>query len=86
MAIYHIEWKKSALKDLKRLDKKAIPKIVEQIEKLAGDPFSGDVRKLQAAEYTYRLRVGQYRVVYEIIKDKIIIIILHVRHRKDAYR
>ena len=86
MATYKIEWKKSTLKDLKRIDKTYIPKIIERIDSLAKDPFSGDVRKLKGSEFTYRLRVGQYRIVYVTIKDRITIIIVHVRHRKDIYR
>lgn len=86
MATYRIEWKKSAVKDLRCIDKKYIPKILNKIDSLQKDPYSGDVRKLIGSELTYRLRVGKYRVIYEVVKESIRITIIHIRHRKDAYR
>ena len=50
MATYKIEWKASALKELKRLDKKIIPRIISVVESLANNPFPSGVRKLQGAE------------------------------------
>jgi mRNA interferase RelE/StbE len=86
MATYQIEWKKSALRELKRLDRKIIPRVISAVESLSTDPFPSGVRKLQGSDNTYRVRVGQYRIVYEIFQARIVIVILRVRHRKDAYR
>jgi mRNA interferase RelE/StbE len=85
MATYQIEWKTSALKELKRLDRKIIPRIISAVESLSNEPFPTGIRKLQGADNTYRIRVGDYRIIYEVIKRRIVIVILHVRHRKDAY-
>ena len=84
MATCQIRWKPSALRELKRIDRQVIPRIIQSIERLAEDPFAGDVRKLQGAEHTYR--VGEYRVVYEVVASKLTVVIVRVRHRKDAYR
>ena len=85
MDTYSIEWKSSALKELKRLDRQAIPRILRAVEALADDPFSGDVRKLKGSEHSYRLRVGHYRVVYNVFEARLIVEIIRVRHRKDVY-
>ena len=86
MATYQIEWKKSALRELKRLDRKIVPRIISTVESLSTNPFPSGVRKLQGADNTYRVRIGEYRIVYEIFHARIVIVILRVRHRKEAYR
>ena len=86
MATFQIEWKNSALRELKRLDRKIIPRVISAVESLSTDPFPSGVRKLQGSDNTYRVRVGQYHIVYEIFQAKIVIVIIRVRHRKDAYR
>ena len=86
MDTYKIEWKASALKELKRLDRKIIPRIVSVVESLAIEPFPPGVRKLQGAQKTYRIRSGNYRIIYEVIHERIVIVIIRIRHRKDVYR
>lgn len=86
MATYRIEWKASALHELKKLDRQAVPRIVAAVESLADNPFPTGVRKLQGTEHTYRMRVSDYRVLYEVYRNSIRIQIVRVRHRKDAYR
>lgn len=86
MATYKIEWKTSALKELKNLDRSVIPRIITAVESLSGNPRPAGVRKLQGSEYTYRIRVGEYRVVYEITDFRLLVIIIRVRHRKEVYR
>lgn len=83
---YEIRWKRSALKELKKLEKNARSRILASIEKLADAPRPRGSRKLTGSEGTYRIRVGSYRVIYGIFPDRILIEILRVRHRKDAYR
>lgn len=85
MASYKIIWKKSALKELYKIRKDSIPRIVEAVESLISDPIPSGVKKLSGSERTYRLRVGNYRVIYELEEDKLIIQIIRVRHRKDVY-
>lgn len=86
MASFNVLWKASAEHDLKRLDRQYIPKILTAIEALSENPFSAKCRKLKGAKSSYRIRIGDYRVVYQVnIQDKTITI-YHVRHRKEAYR
>jgi mRNA interferase RelE/StbE len=86
MATYRIEWKTSALRELKRLDRQMVPRIVRAIESLSADPQPQGVRKLQGSERTYRMRVGDYRVIYDLLESRLVVQIIRVRHRRDAYR
>ena len=86
MGTYQIEWKKTALRELKRLDRQVVPRIVAAVESLSSDPLPSGIRKLQGSQRTYRMRMGDYRVIYELYESRLVIEIVRVRHRKDAYR
>ena len=86
MGAYQIEWKKSALRELTRIDRQVVPRIVAAVESLSFQPLPDGVRKLQGSQRTYRLRVGTYRVIYELFESRLLVEIVRVRHRKDAYR
>jgi mRNA interferase RelE/StbE len=85
MASYKIEWKRSAVKELRLLPDDAIEKIIGAVEQLAENPLPSKVRKLVGSEYTYRIRTGDYRVVYTITSSTLTIDIVRVGHRKDVY-
>ena len=80
---FSLEFKPKAVKDLKRIPKDQIVKILENIEKLQFG-LQGDIKRLTDFTPEYRLRVGNYRVLFEIEGDKIII--YRILHRKDAYK
>ncbi|MEM8718766.1 MAG: type II toxin-antitoxin system RelE/ParE family toxin [Cyanobacteria bacterium P01_G01_bin.39] len=63
MTSYKIKWKKSAKKDLKKLDKQTITRILQAIENLAIDPYSSDSKKLVGSDSIYRIRVGKYIIL-----------------------
>ena len=63
MDTYSIEWKPSALRELKRLDRQIMRRVLRAVDTLVANPFSGNARKIQGSEHTYRLRVGDYRVI-----------------------
>jgi len=86
MATYRIEWKTSALRELTKLDRPVVPRIVAAVESLADNPFPTGVRKLKGTDHTYRIRVGDYRILYEVCQNVLRIQIVRVRHRKDAHR
>ncbi|MBV6419922.1 MAG: hypothetical protein DAHOPDDO_01148 [Ignavibacteriaceae bacterium] len=86
MGSFKIDIKRSFEKDINKVDWKLVPGIVEAIENLSYNPFSEQTKKLKGAESIYRLRIGDYRVLYQVdLKDQRIII-YYVRHRKDAYK
>ena len=86
MATYQVEWKPSALRELKRLDRQIVSRIVTAIDSLSVDPFPPGIKKLHGGDRSYRMRVGDYRVIYEIASSRLVIEVIRVRHRKDAYR
>jgi mRNA interferase RelE/StbE len=86
MASYEINWKRSAAKDLRKLPKETIPRIVDAVTALADNPFPPGVRKLVGAESTYRIREGVYRIIYTVMTEVLMVEVLRVGHRKDVYR
>lgn len=86
MASCRIEWKRSAERDLRGIDRKQIPRIIAAVERLARDPIPAGSRKLAGAERVHRIRVGDYRVIYEYDAAPGIVCIFHVRHRREVYR
>ncbi len=86
MASYEIQWKHTAEKDLRGIDRQFISRILDVINSLSDDPFPSQHRKLQGSESSYRIRIGDYRVIYQTDIENKIIVIYHVRHRKDIYR
>lgn len=86
MASYNVELTRTAEKQLRRIAKRARNRLVEAIRGLADRPRPIGARKLQGYDDVYRIRVGQYRVVYEVRDDRVIVIVLKVGHRKDIYK
>ncbi len=85
MESYRIEWKRSAIKELKRLPREAVRRILQVVEPLARDPYPLGIRKLVGSEHIYRIRVGDYRVIYNVQESILVIHIIRVGHRKDIY-
>jgi mRNA interferase RelE/StbE len=82
---YTIFIERYAQKQILRLDRKVIPIIKSAIAGLADNPRPQGYKKLKG-EDAYRIRVGDYRVIYEIDDDRIIIVVVSVGHRKDIYK
>ena len=83
---YSISFKPSAEKDLKRVPKQIVDRIIKRIEELATNPLPAGCAKLYGAERLYRIRVGQYRIVYEISTESRVVTIHFARHRREVYR
>lgn len=86
MASFEIQWKHSARKELKKLDRSIISKIIPAIESLIENPFPVGIKKLYGSEHTYRMRVGDYRIVYSVHGQILIVEIIGVGHRKEVYK
>ena len=80
--MYSIEWKENALRNLEKLDKSITSRIVKNIEEMQEDPFKKDVRRLKGSSL-FRLRVGDYRVIFEI--QNATITIIKIGHRQHIY-
>jgi mRNA interferase RelE/StbE len=86
MGSFRIEWKHSAEREVRKIDPVQIPAIVQGVDSLTRDPFPAGCRKLHGTEHEYRIRVGDYRVIYQVDAENEVVTIYHVRHRRDAYR
>jgi len=84
MANYKIEIKKSATKEISKLPKNYLEKIVTTIKKLSENPRPEGCKKLSGDE-KYRIRVGVYRILYSIEDDILTLYVVKVAHRKDIY-
>lgn len=84
MANYKIEIKKSAAKEISKLPKVSVKRIIDRIQALSDDPRPQGCKKLSGDE-KYRIRIGIYRVLYSIIDEELVIFIVKVGHRKDIY-
>ena len=80
---YRLQFKPRVEKDLRRLPSRDQTRILEGIEALQSG-LSGDIKRLTDFTPEYRLRLGDYRVLFEIVEETIVI--YRVRHRRDAYR
>lgn len=84
--MYRIEWKPSALREFKKLPP-AVQSTVEQtVVRLGDEPRPSGCRKLAGFDSAYRVRIGDYRLVYEVQDKSVLIYILRIRLRGDAYR
>jgi mRNA interferase RelE/StbE len=86
MGCYRIEWKKSALKELQKLAKHIIPDIEQAVHALAVDPFPHGSKKIRGALHTYRIRKGEYRIIYSVEHELLIVQVIQVGHRKEIYQ
>ena len=86
MAEYAVLFARSARKELQNLDPQVARRIIKQIEALVTDPRPSGVVKLEGATDLWRIRVGQWRVVYRILDRDRLVDIVAVRHRSDVYR
>jgi len=86
MASFNVDFKPSVHKDFRRLPKSVVERVMKRIEKLKDEPFPHGVDKLETVERLYRIVVGDYRIVYEVVTQAKQIMILYVRHRRDVYR
>ena len=82
---YSVQIKKSAAKELARLPRDVKERLIEAIDKLGEEPLTGVLLKggLQGLR---RLRVGHYRIVYEVLDGELIVLVVRVVHRRKAYR
>ena len=83
---YKIQFKPLALRQLEKLPRDIQRKLAAKIESLRGDPFASGCKKMAPIPDTWRARVGDYRVVYQVYQKILLVLVLTVGHRKDVYR
>lgn len=82
--MYDIIWTAKASKQLQKLPHLVIKRIYNAVDDLKENPFQSDIKKLSGRPF-YRLRVGEYRIIFDLQKQALIILILEVGHRKKIY-
>ncbi len=85
MAKYGVEIKPSARRELEKLNNTFLTRVAPKIESLGGNPRPPGCRKLRGYKDLWRIRVGDYRVVYVIDDDNKVISVIRIAHRKDIY-
>jgi mRNA interferase RelE/StbE len=84
---YEIEWTGPALRELRKLDKPIARRVLTAVTKLGRDPRPPGVRALMGQPSgTMRLRIGDYRVVYVVRDDLILVTVVRIAHRREVYR
>ena len=86
MVSYSVELSSSARKELRHLPRHELGRVHQRISELAANPRLHGSQKLAGSDDSYRLRQGDYRIVYQVNDSTHEVIVLRIRHRKDVYR
>jgi mRNA interferase RelE/StbE len=84
--VYTIEFRPSVWKDIKRFPKRDLVKIKKRIEELSVNLPDLSSTKMRGNNSFHKIRSGDYRIVFEIHEDKLVILIIKIGHRKDIYK
>ena len=86
--VYNIEYLEEAEQELKKLPKKHIEQVLKKIDLLESFETATGVKKLQGTrEYPlYRIRSGDYRIIFTVEADRVVVLIVRIGHRKDIYK
>lgn len=84
--MYEVLLERRAERDLKRLEAKEFHRIIREIRALAENSRPAGCRKIAGSESDWRIRIGDYRVIYEIDEKAKVVRVMRARHRREAYR
>lgn len=84
--LWRVVFAPAAAREYRALTQDVRRRLRPRLDELARDPHAGGARKLSGADDLYRLRVGDWRVVYQVRLSERLALVLRVRHRRDAYR
>jgi mRNA interferase RelE/StbE len=83
---YVVEFAASALREFKHLERAVQRRIATHIDDLASNPFPSGANKLRGSPDHYRIRVGDYHVIYRVDGKRVSVFILKIGHRREVYR
>jgi mRNA interferase RelE/StbE len=83
---FNVEWAKGIKKDLQALDRPTQLRIFAAVELLRSNPRPSKMKRLVSPEPKFRVRVGDYRIVYQIEDARLVILVIRIAHRKDVYK
>ena len=81
MASFEIRWRSSTKKDLRALPPQEVARIIAAVGNLADEPTPHGSQKLAGSEHSFRIRIGDYRVIYEVFSQTNVVEVQRVRHR-----
>ena len=84
--MYKVYIERTAERDLKQLSSQLFGRIIPKIKALADDPRPPGCRKITGSKNDWRIRIGDYRVIYEVDDAERAVRIMRVRHRREVYR
>ena len=84
--MFEIVLERAAEKELRRLSDEVHDRVIEEISTLAANPRPPGSKKLSGSKSNWRIRIGDYRVLYDIADTVRVVRVYRVRHRRDAYR
>lgn len=85
MASYRLCFRQSVTRDLRPIPRPDVERILRRVEALADDPRPPGSEKLSGQE-RYRVRQGNYRILYEIVDDELVVTVVKIGHRRHVYR
>ena len=85
MGRYKLVFRISIIRDMRRIPNRDLRRILAAIDALSEDPRHAGAEKLPGQE-RYRVREGDYRIIYEIRDDEVIVVVVKIGHQKDVYR
>jgi len=83
--MYNIKFEKRVKKDLKGVPREKLQKIIVEIENLTNNPYPPSSTKLKGRD-AWRIRIGDYRVIYTVNNNELLILVVKIGHRKDVYK
>ena len=86
MSLYRVEVARKAVKTIRQLPRSDQQRIRAALDLLAGEPRPPGCIALAGEDAVYRVRVGVYRILYEVFDDRLVIYVVRVGHRRDVYR
>lgn len=86
MSLYQVEIARRAVKSLARLPRVEQQKVRAAIDLLAEEPRPPNCTKLAGEQSVYRVSVGDYRILYEVFDQRLVVLVVRVGHRRDVYR
>lgn len=83
---YEVEFTSAAAKQIRKLQRPARERLLDAIEDLQDDPRPHGAKKLVGEDLAWRIRVGDYRVIYEVIDSQLLVTVVRAAHQREVYR
>ncbi|WP_406715298.1 type II toxin-antitoxin system RelE family toxin [Trueperella pyogenes] len=83
---YHVEFTSAAARQVKKLSRPTRERVLSAVEALAANPRPQGSRKLVGEQRAWRIRIGEYRIIYEIFDDSLTVTVVRAAHRREVHR